>query len=339
MPSLKAAVIGVGGHGQNHLEMIANEPEMHLVGISDLDNERLLSAAAEYLPEVTSADYREMLDRTGPDVVYVVTLPGHLLPIVQDCLARGIHTSVEKSPGNTSLETQAMMDAEAASSAMAIASLNRRYFPQVLAVKRLALERGGACHAVGTYNKPPSDTVYERQRKGTMPAALICDSIHHIDLVRWLTGDTMETSGVAVEVHAETYRSSPSRERHNAVITFANGARAVLMSHFGVGMRVQRAELHAEDFSAYMDLTKMSPAEEAHQSSTFQVYADGSERESPLDLDAEGGVYFNETRHFAECILNGRRPWSTLEDALATMKLAEAIYDGHKGLLAGSSTV
>ena len=37
---------------------------------------------------------------------------------------------------------------------------------------------------------------------------------------------------------------------------------------------------------------------------------------------------------FADCILNGRRPWSTLEDALVTMRLAEAIYASHKGSFA-----
>ena len=234
MASLKAAVIGAGNHGSGHLQMIADEPEMRLVGVADLDEQRLAAAAA-YEPEVAVTDYREMLDRARPDVVYVVTLPGQLLPIVRECLGRGIHTSVEKSPGNTSADTAAMIEAEAASTAMAIASFNRRYFPQILAVKRLALARGGPVHAAATYNKDPSDRVVENMRRGLMPPALICDSIHHIDLLRWLVGDTMETTGVITHVHAETYRSSPARERHNAVITFANGARAVLMSHFRRG--------------------------------------------------------------------------------------------------------
>ena len=128
MASLKAAVIGAGNHGSGHLQMIADEPEMRLVGVADLDEQRLAAAAA-YEPEVAVTDYREMLDRARPDVVYVVTLPGHLLPIVRECLGRGIHTSVEKSPGNTSADTAAMIEAEQASSAMAIASFNRRYFP------------------------------------------------------------------------------------------------------------------------------------------------------------------------------------------------------------------
>lgn len=333
MVSLKAAVIGAGVHGRDHLRMVADEPEMKLVGLADLDTQRLAEATAEFGPDVAVADYREMLDRTRPDVVYVVTLPGQLAPIVHECLARGIHTSIEKSPGNNSADTQAMINAEAASSAMAIVSFNRRYFPQILAVKRLALQRGGPVHIMGTYNKPPSDAVYGRQREGVMPAALICDSIHHVDLVRWLAGSSMDSAGVVSEVHAETYRSGPTRERHNAVVTFVNGARAVLMSHFGVGIRVQRAELHAEDFSAYMDLTQMDPPEDAHWPKTFQIYADGAMLAEALDLGAEGGPRFNETRHFAECILSGRRPWSTLEDALATMHLAEAIYASHKGEL------
>ena len=165
--------------------MIADEPEMRLVGVADLDEQRLAAAAA-FEPEVAVTDYREMLDRARPDVVYVVTLPGHLLPIVRECLERGIHTSVEKSPGNTSADTAAMIEAEAASTAMAIASFNRRYFPQILAVKRLALERGGPVHAAATYNKDPSDRVVENMRRGLMPPALICDSIHHVDLLRWL---------------------------------------------------------------------------------------------------------------------------------------------------------
>ena len=90
-------------------------------------------------PEVASTDYREMLDRARPDVVYVETLPGHLLPIVLDCIERDIHTSVEKSPGMDSGETAQMLTAARRSSAKVIVSFNRRYFPQVLAVKQLVL--------------------------------------------------------------------------------------------------------------------------------------------------------------------------------------------------------
>ena len=65
-----------------------------------------------------------------------------------------------------------------------------------------------------------------------------------------------------------------------------------------------------------------------------EIYVDGEPFEDELDLDAVGGPDFNETRHFVECIQNDTQPWSTLEDAVKTMQLCEAIEAGHKGPLA-----
>ena len=56
----------------------------------------------------------------------------------------------------------------------------------------------------------------------------------------------------------------------------------------------------------------------------------GVQIEEPLDLDAVGGPGFNEVRHFVDCILEDRTPWSNLADAVITMKLCEAIRSGHK---------
>jgi len=55
--------------------------------------------------------------------------------------------------------------------------------------------------------------------------------------------------------------------------------------------------------------------------------------EEPLDLDAVGGPGFNETGHFVDCILNDSEPWSTIDDAVKTMELCEAIVGGHQGAL------
>ncbi|SVC64677.1 uncharacterized protein METZ01_LOCUS317531, partial [marine metagenome] len=43
---------------------------------------------------------------------------------------------------------------------------------------------------------------------------------------------------------------------------------------------------------------------------------------------------FDEVQHFTDCIFEDRTPWSTLEDAVHTMRLAEAIRHGHQGPLA-----
>ena len=150
---LNTAVIGCGGHARQHFGMIADEPRLHLVAAADIDATRLEQAKTQHRPDRTFADYREMLDQCDLDLVYVVTMPGHLLPIVLDCMARHLHVSVEKSPGMTSAETEQMATAGRESRGKAIVSFNRRYLPEVLAVRRLVLERGGAVHCAATYNK------------------------------------------------------------------------------------------------------------------------------------------------------------------------------------------
>ncbi len=311
MDKLNAAVIGTGDHAQGHLRMIRDADEMRLVAVCDINEERLGKAKAEFDAEKAFTDYREMIEKCDLDVVYVVTQPQPTADVSIYCLGKGLHTSVEKPPGLSSADTRRILEAEKKSDGIAIVSLNRRYMPEVLAVRQMVLDRGGAVHCAATYNKPVVDIRDDWGR-----SMLINDAIHHVDLLRWFAGD-------AVEIYSEYYLGdTDDNQQHNALIKFANGCRGVMMNHYGVGFRIQRAEVHAEDFSAYLDLTGALKCE---------IYADGKPYEEPLDLDAVGGRGYNETRHFIECIKENKRPWSNLEDVIKTMELCEAILEGAKG--------
>uniref|UniRef100_UPI00117738AA Gfo/Idh/MocA family protein n=1 Tax=Candidatus Entotheonella palauensis TaxID=93172 RepID=UPI00117738AA len=150
---LKVGVIGCGRHARSHFEMIAAEPRMSLIAIAEMNEERLAQAKAAHQPEFAFRDYRDMLDQAELDVVYVVTTPGPLLQIVLDCLARGLHTSVEKPPGMNIGATRQMRDAARKSKGKAILSVNRRYKPEILAVRHLLQERGSAVHVAANYHK------------------------------------------------------------------------------------------------------------------------------------------------------------------------------------------
>ena len=333
MEHLNAAVIGCGGHAQSHFEMIAAEPRLRLAAVAEIDSDRLEQAATEHRPGQSFTDYRQMLDECDLDVVYVVTLPGHLLPIVLDCLERDLHVSVEKSPGMSTAETERMAQAASQSKGKAIVSFNRRYMPEVLAVRRLVQEHGGAVHCAATYNKPVT-RLGRPETAGLDPDPLLSDAIHHVDLLRWLAGPSEDRAAMPVEVHAVTADGDrDGAQRQNALVTFDTGTVGVMMSHYGVGFRIQRAEVHAEDFSAYLDLTRERRVQVYEATARSDGTARGAPREEPLDLESVGGPGFDETRHFVDCILEDREPWSTLDDAVHTMRLCEAIRRGHKGRL------
>ncbi len=326
MAELKVGVIGCGEHAESHFAMIASEPRMALTAVAEIDSERLEAAKAERGAEQGFSDYREMLDKADLDVVYVITRTWHQTPIVLECLGRDLHTSVEKPPGMNVGETIEMRDAARKSRGKAIVSFNRRYRPDVLAVRRLLQERGGATHVAASYHKPISGLALPGIEE-LHPPEIVCDAIHHVDLLRWLAGSPETETARAVEVFAQAWHGDrEGTPRYNAIIRFDNDCHGTMISQYGVGYRIQTAEAHAESVSAYMDLTSSTDAQ-------ITLFVDERRVEGPLDLDAVGGADFNETRHFADCILNDTRPWSTLDDAVKTEELSEAILEEHRGVL------
>lgn len=240
-----------------------------------------------------------MLDAVQLDLAYVITQPAHQLAIVLACLARDLHTSIEKSPGMTAQETRQMLAAEEQSQGKAIVSFNRRFVPP--------------------------------GRENFAPPAIVCDAIHHVDLLRWMAGRTLTDVATATEVYAQSWHGQQVGTPHyNAIVAFDNGCRGNLMSFNGVGYRIQKIEVHAQDMSAYLDLTSKSEIS-LYLGRTHWVR--GHPIPEPLDLEAVGGPDFNETRHFVDCILNDEQPWSSLADAVKTMELCEAIERGHLGSL------
>ncbi|MSR82721.1 MAG: Gfo/Idh/MocA family oxidoreductase [Candidatus Latescibacteria bacterium] len=334
MDKLRVGVIGCGGHAQTHFQMIAAEPRLHLAGIAEIDPKRLADNTARHHPERSFADYRLLLDEGKLDVVHVTTLPVHLTALIVECLGRGLHVSVEKPPGMSAAETAQMAQAAGHSKGKALVSFNRRYIPQVLAVRQQLKAAGGTIQCSATYHKNQT-TLGELNRAGLLPDPVICDAIHHVDLLRWLAGAGQDRAALPISVHSEVQDGARlGAHRHQAVVRFDNGAVGSLMSHYGVGFRIQRAEAHAEDFSAYLELSCEPQCELYKALPTEGEATRGAKVDQPLDLEAVGGPGYNEVRHFTDCILEDHTPWSTLEDAVQTMVLAEAIRRGHKGPLA-----
>jgi predicted dehydrogenase len=70
------AVIGCGGMGNGHIEMIQGDPGARLVAVCDVDADRLAAAKARGGAECKAYhDFREMLDSEDIDCCHVVTPP------------------------------------------------------------------------------------------------------------------------------------------------------------------------------------------------------------------------------------------------------------------------
>ena len=93
---IRAAVIGIGWAGQQHLKGYLSHDDVEVVGVADTAEAQLHEVQKQFELSAGFTDYRKLLDETHPDVVSVGTPNfAHAEPAIE-ALDRGIHVLIEK---------------------------------------------------------------------------------------------------------------------------------------------------------------------------------------------------------------------------------------------------
>lgn len=136
MTPLKSAVVGLGGISAGHLEFLAADPRVRLVGVCDLS-----PATARHRAELhhsvpyTALDH--MLAEAAPDVVHVLTPPISHEALTRKCLAAGAHVICEKPVVPDLARLRALLDTAAAADRHLIENQNYRWNDALVEVDRL----------------------------------------------------------------------------------------------------------------------------------------------------------------------------------------------------------
>ncbi len=190
---LKAAVIGVGAMGRNHARVYNELANVELVAVVDADQGTANEIARLYGRAAAFTDYREMIERVGPDVVSVVVPTQVHFPVTLDVLAAGCHVLVEKPISATLDEGRQMIErADALHKVLAVGHIER-YNPAVVELKR-RLDAGELGRIFQVHAR----------RLGPFPSrvrdvGVIVDlAPHDLDIMRYITGKE------ACRLYAET---------------------------------------------------------------------------------------------------------------------------------------
>jgi UDP-N-acetylglucosamine 3-dehydrogenase len=233
---LRAAVIGCGAMGRNHLRVLSELEGVQLVAAADQDSERLSELARRYGIE-TFSSHAALLDRARLDfaVVAVPTLEHYA--VVHDVLAAGVHTLVEKPIAATVEEGRALAS-EASDAGVLLAVGHVEHFnPAVIELKR-RLDAGDL------------GRLFQAQvrRLGPFPArvrdvGVVLDlATHDIDILRYLIG------GEIVRVYAETERRihTAHEDLLSGLLRFSNGVIASLDINWLTPRKVRKLSLTGE---------------------------------------------------------------------------------------------
>ncbi len=318
METVKVAFIGAGHFAKEfHYSSLSKMEDVRIVAVADLNEALLHETADRYKVPGRYTNHRDMLAKESIDVVYVITSPKVLKPLVLDVIATGKHVFTEKPPGVSTKETAEMAEAAAKAGVKSGAGLNRRYSNVLRKAKAEVLQRGPISTVMAEFHKNMDEPYYGL-------SVLHTDGIHVLDAMRDLLGEP-ET----VCAHADWWYTKEKWEASyncfQALIRFAGGGSGVFVANRQCGTRLERFELHGQGISAFVRTPEVVEIYRAGQSKP-EIYT-GKELAGTDDpLHTYG--YFVENREFIDCVKHDTTPLTNFEDALKTMRLCDKINLG-----------
>ena len=191
MSKLRLIQAGVGGMGRTWWNHATNaSPDFELVALVDVVDAPL-AEAGEFLgipPTNRFKSLQAALDSVEVDAVLTVTPPAVHVEHGQLAFARGLHLLTEKPIADTLENAKRMVAMARDANRQLVVAQNYRFLPHNQTLRRLVADRvvGDVGHGHLDFYIPADFTGTFRE---TMEFPLLIDmAIHHVDLIRMVTG-------------------------------------------------------------------------------------------------------------------------------------------------------
>ncbi|WP_227354034.1 Gfo/Idh/MocA family protein [Haladaptatus salinisoli] len=306
---VNAAVVGVGSMGRHHARVYSELPNVRLVGIHDVDEERAAEAARDHGTRAVSME--TAVDEA--DVISIAVPTPYHYEMARKCIEGGVHVLVEKPfVADVDDGRDLLTRAEEAGVTVQVGHIER-FNP-----------------AIRTLSEIVSDLdiiAIDAQRLGPPPAGRAVDvsavmdlMIHDLDVLLSVVDDDI-SSVAAVGTRDNRYAS--------ASIQFDGGVVAGLTASRVTQEKVRKLSITAENCRVNVDYTDQSV--EIHRHSLPEYIEDNGDlryrHESIVERPTveNGEPLKNELRSFVRSATTGATPVVTGEDGLRVLELARKI--------------
>jgi predicted dehydrogenase len=219
---LRIGIAGAGLIGRRHVELIAASPDCGLAGIADP------SPAAKALAEANGvpwyADHRVLLQNERPDGLIIASPNALHLSMALDCVAEGgTPALIEKPVTDTVASAQCLCAAVRRSGVPMLVGHHRRHNPVIKAARETVMggKLGQLTAVAGLWLLKKPDDYFEvgwRREQGGGP--LLINLIHDIDNLRFICGDIVEVQALI----SNKARGFAVEDTAALLLRFANGA-------------------------------------------------------------------------------------------------------------------
>ena len=311
MKIVRVGMLGAGGMGRTHAEILARDERVRIAGVADLDPSRA-RRLAEDLGTRAHSDLKGLLS-TGIDLLFVTTPNRYHAEAAGIALENGVAVFSEKPMATSFDEARRLCEMEQRPGAFYVVAHNRRHSPVYRRVKQLLAE--GFRPLVANMKMHEGD--YRTPAWVNDPAVsggfLYENLVHFFDLMEWLIGPVAEVSCLA--------RKPFYQDFNDFVIAaaFSEGAIAALTAtgHASWLHPAEKTELigdHAAIVAEELDRVFYSPGDGVEVRVHDYSRLPRGERWGYRDQDSEA----------IESYLTGASPCFPARRALRTLEIAEA---------------
>ena len=328
MGTLRFAFIGCGSQAsllQANLPLIE---AIDFVGACDLDAAKAEHNARRFGAAKAYTDFREMIAVEQPDAVGICGPPPMHHELGLACLGLGCHVFLEKPPAITAAETKELVDAAEAAGRMGMVATHWRHAPAHQMARQLADEAdfGQVLGFRCTYAAPgPKSPIWDVD--STVRGFLLGQVIHPVDCMRFLVGDEVASVYAAIAELGDGTTSYAVTFRFDGgavgTMNLFGGVPALLMETAITGASGRCIEVVDAEYTTYY---REGP-----------TLGDGGYRDTPAATWRQGNLdrsygrpgYLQELQHFADAVLAGEQPCSSLADAHENMRILEAVIESN----------
>lgn len=342
--TLRVGIIGLGFGGESALKGFHKLPQVEVVALAGLEEERLAELGSIYGVPHLYRSYEELLAREDLDAISIA-VPNILhAPIALKALQQGQHVLCEKPLASTLTEAEAMVQAARQANRVLQVVFNHRQRTDVQTLKRLIDEGqlGTIYYAKASWMRrrgiPGSGSWFaSKHMAGGGP--LIDLGVHVLDMALYLLGEP-----AAVTVSASTYNELGSRgtgfnmhetksgaghafeveDLATAFIRLSNGATLLLEASWATHSSAQ------DDYGIVLYGTTGGAAIHAHNYNTenaLTIYTDLAGLTAEIRPQVHGGGGHDAImRQFVERIESGQWEGDNGSEGLRRSRIIEACY-------------
>ena len=321
---VRIGFVGAGKYAQNHLKVISSLNMVEISSILTRGGSRVHETATKYSIPRVFTDINQFLAQNNIDAFVVVVPIAEAKNVALKCLGKGKPVLLEKPPGLSAADTAELVEQAEKNNTFGMVAMNRRFY---------SIVEHGLAHLAnfgplrGVILEVPEEISYQRSSKKLSEEVynhwMVAQSIHGIDLFRYILGDIISVKSFALPNH----KAKNAGASFVSILECQGSVTGTIMALWDT-LSVWRLKVIAEQ-----GWLEFEPLEKGW-------FFDGKGKKTAIkpdkvDVEYRMGVYAQDL-HFIEAVRSGRKPSlpaSLLPDAYKTMQLIEQIIEEQDGNL------